>query len=104
MDHERIDLENILDEAEPLDPTIEAEEKLIHDTYGIEFDENYQIDGGLLEVDEAIKKHQEMPLDKPEPEEWIRDVEPPEVIELPDNSPVIIEEPRGGKCYGRRRY
>ena len=89
------ELEDILEELEP-DPDYEAS---VQDTYGIEIESQYLIRPNLREVEEAIQEVNDTP---PESNDSIRVIEGPEIIELPDNQPVIIEKPKGRRCYGLR--
>jgi hypothetical protein len=69
------------------------------DTHGIEMKDQYFIDLGPIEVEKAIQEAKDTPT---ESNDAIRVIEGPEIIELPDNQPVIIEEPKGRRCYGLR--
>jgi len=71
----------------------------LQDTYGIEIESQYLIDPNLREVEEAIQEVNDTP---PESTDAIRVIEGPEIIELPDKQPVLIEKPKGRRRYGPR--
>jgi len=68
-------------------------------TNGIEIESQYLIGPNLREVEEAI---QEIIDTLSESNDSIRVIEDPEIIELPDKQPVLIEKPRRRRSYGPR--
>ena len=93
MNDKFLELEDILDELEP-DPDYEAS---VQDTYGIEMKDQYFIDPGPIEVEKAIQEVIDPPT---ESNDSIRVIEGPEIIELPDKQPVLIEKTKGRRRYG----
>lgn len=94
------DLETILEEHEFLEESFEEEEHPFEEMYGIDpREEEYFMDPSLIEVGEAIE---EVSDGCPEPEEKIREVEGPEVIEIPHEQSEILEKPELGEWYGPR--
>jgi len=95
MEDKYLDLESILEQEES--PEYGLDQEMPEDPYKLESEDQYIFDPNLVEIEEAIQRVIDTPA---EPENSIKVVEGPEVIELPDNQPEIIEKPRCRWSYG----